>query len=197
MLPSAAAFVDPLFSTGFPLTLLGIERLARLLERGLFLDAPEDEARSGLAAYANATAAEADHTARFVAGCYASFRRFDAFAAYSMFYFAAASFAEASRRLTPERRGFGFLGTANPAFASALVRLSPAVRAAEPSGCLARARARCDRAAEHRRTLPSGKGELVRRGQRRSGGGCAEAGCVGERGSRDAGASRHRLTDQF
>src|SRR6185436_7652298 len=27
MLPSAAAFVDPLFSTGFPLTLLGIERL--------------------------------------------------------------------------------------------------------------------------------------------------------------------------
>ena len=32
MLPSAAAFVDPLFSTGIPLTLLGIERLARILE---------------------------------------------------------------------------------------------------------------------------------------------------------------------
>ena len=29
MLPSAAGFVDPLLSTGFPLTLLGIERLAR------------------------------------------------------------------------------------------------------------------------------------------------------------------------
>ena len=28
MLPSAAAFIDPLFSTGIPLTLLGIERLA-------------------------------------------------------------------------------------------------------------------------------------------------------------------------
>ena len=27
MLPSAAAFVDPLFSTGIPLTLLGVERL--------------------------------------------------------------------------------------------------------------------------------------------------------------------------
>ncbi len=137
LLPSAAAFVDPLFSTGFPLTFLGIERLACLLERGLFLDAPEDEARTGLAAYAKATAAEADQTARFVAGCYASFGRFDAFAAYSMFYFAAASFAEASRRLTPDGPGFGFLGTANQAFASALVRLSPAVRAAGPSGCLA------------------------------------------------------------
>ena len=32
MLPSAAAFVDPLFSTGIPLTLLGIERLGRILE---------------------------------------------------------------------------------------------------------------------------------------------------------------------
>ncbi len=29
LLPSAAAFVDPLFSTGIPLTLLGVERLAR------------------------------------------------------------------------------------------------------------------------------------------------------------------------
>ena len=38
MLPSAAAFVDPLFSTGFPLTLLGIERLAPLLERAPFFD---------------------------------------------------------------------------------------------------------------------------------------------------------------
>ena len=34
LLPSAAAFVDPLFSTGFPLTLLGIERLAWLLDSG-------------------------------------------------------------------------------------------------------------------------------------------------------------------
>ena len=35
MLPSAAAFIDPLFSTGIPLTLLGIERLAGILESGL------------------------------------------------------------------------------------------------------------------------------------------------------------------
>ena len=34
MLPSAAGFVDPLLSTGFALTLLGIERLARILGSG-------------------------------------------------------------------------------------------------------------------------------------------------------------------
>src|SRR5262249_15754386 len=32
LLPSAAAFVDPLLSTGFPLTLLGVERLANAIE---------------------------------------------------------------------------------------------------------------------------------------------------------------------
>jgi FADH2 O2-dependent halogenase len=32
LLPSAAGFVDPLLSTGFPLTLLGLARLARILE---------------------------------------------------------------------------------------------------------------------------------------------------------------------
>ena len=34
MLPSAAGFVDPLLSTGFALTLMGIERLARILHSG-------------------------------------------------------------------------------------------------------------------------------------------------------------------
>src|SRR5687768_1679090 len=76
MLPSAAAFVDPLFSTGIPLTLLGIERVALLLARGL----PPREAPHEGAPYANyneVTLAEADHTARFIAGCYAAFPRFD------------------------------------------------------------------------------------------------------------------------
>src|SRR5213075_964570 len=31
-LPSAAGFVDPLLSTGFPLTLLGISRLAKIID---------------------------------------------------------------------------------------------------------------------------------------------------------------------
>lgn len=127
MLPSAAASIDPLFSTGFPLTLLGIERLARALEGGW-------GTRSGAGAqtwataptgYAEATTAEADRTAAFVAGCYAGLPQFDRFAAYSMFYFAAASFSEAARRLDaascPER----FLCADVPAFSAALARLSP------------------------------------------------------------------------
>jgi FADH2 O2-dependent halogenase len=117
MLPSAAAFIDPLFSTGIPLTLLGIERMAQAVEtRGL---------RPALD-IADIALAEADHTARFIAGCYAAFPHFDAFTAYSMFYFAAASFSEMQRRLTPERASAGFLRAADEAYASAMRQLSPA-----------------------------------------------------------------------
>jgi len=129
MLPSAAAFVDPLFSTGFPLTLLGIERLAALLESRAFFEDSRGCGPSGphqLEAYNATTLAEADHTARFVAGCYAGFARFDLFVQYSMFYFAAASYAEMARRVAPERASAGFLRAGDPRFASALQSLSPA-----------------------------------------------------------------------
>ena len=46
-----------------------------------------------------------------------------------MFYFAAASFSEMQRRLTPERASGGFLRAADAGYASALRELSPAVRA--------------------------------------------------------------------
>jgi tetracycline 7-halogenase / FADH2 O2-dependent halogenase len=122
MLPSAAAFIDPLFSTGIPLTLLGIERLARSIEtRGLKPALYESQG-------SDASLAEADHTARFVAGCYAAFPRFDAFTAYSMFYFAAASFSEMERRLAPERASHGFLRAADAAYVTAIRDLSPAMR---------------------------------------------------------------------
>jgi FADH2 O2-dependent halogenase len=114
MLPSAAAFVDPLFSTGIPLTLLGIERLAPLLTTGEFGD------------YAGSTLREADHTARFIAGCYAGFPNFPRFAAYAMFYFAAASFTEMFRRLRPGAPARGFLGVDDGRFAGAARDLSPA-----------------------------------------------------------------------
>src|SRR5687767_1736659 len=110
MLPSAAGFIDPLFSTGIPLTLLGIERIADAWRTG-GLDAPS---------YSDVTLAEADHTARFIAGCYSAFPRFDTFTAYSMFYFAAASFSEMQRRLTPERASGGFLRTADAGYSSLL-----------------------------------------------------------------------------
>jgi FADH2 O2-dependent halogenase len=129
MLPSAAAFVDPLFSTGMPLTLLGIERMARMLEGG---PAPGAEASAKAAGppwvqCGDITLAEADHTARFIAGCYAAFPRFDQFAAYSMFYFAAASFREMARRLGADASASRFLCAHHEAFRDATQRLSPAI----------------------------------------------------------------------
>jgi tetracycline 7-halogenase / FADH2 O2-dependent halogenase len=121
MLPSAAAFVDPLFSTGFPLTLLGVERLGRAIELGWASGAGD----VSLAAYAAATSAEADDTAAFVAGCYAAFPQFDRFATYAMFYFAAASFSEVARRLDAPACPGRFFGGDIPHFAAALRRLSP------------------------------------------------------------------------
>jgi FADH2 O2-dependent halogenase len=136
LLPSAAAFVDPLFSTGIPLTLLGIERLARVLERGAAGVGTDrrggsSDPHDGQRGYGDATLAEADYTARFIAGSYAGFRRFEVFAAYSMFYFAAASFSEMARRLSSPLVPRAFLCGDSAAFVSALRRLSPATVDAE------------------------------------------------------------------
>jgi tetracycline 7-halogenase / FADH2 O2-dependent halogenase len=134
MLPSAAAFVDPLFSTGIPMTLLGIERLAEQMGSGLILRSTKNESRPH---YETVTLGEADHAARFIAGCYAAFPRFELFTAYSMFYFVAASFSEMARRLNPDAAR-GFLAAADADFSAALVRLSPAVRAASDAASFAR-----------------------------------------------------------
>ena len=120
MLPSAAAFVDPLFSTGIPMTLLGVERVARALERGEL--GQEAWARE----YERTTLGEADHTARLVAGSYASFPHFESFAAYSMFYFGAASFGEMARRLGQPSRGF--LLAQDETFAASMTRAAAAAR---------------------------------------------------------------------
>src|SRR5688572_20376790 len=139
MLPSAAACVDPLFSTGMPLTLLGIERMARILEGGpegppLRSISPESVRRGGPLGppwdeYNKVTLAEADHTALFIAGCYAAFPRFDQFAAYSMFYFAAASFSEMARRLGVDASNSRFLCAHDEAFRGDTQRLSPVFEA--------------------------------------------------------------------
>jgi FADH2 O2-dependent halogenase len=119
MLPSAAAFVDPLFSTGIPMTLLGIERLAGMLAAG------REPSGERLSAYGADLLAEADHAARFVAGCYAAFPTFESFTAYSMFYFAAASFSEMARRLDAPVRPRRFLCADHPQFGPSTVRLAP------------------------------------------------------------------------
>ncbi|MCS6775548.1 MAG: tryptophan 7-halogenase, partial [Chloroherpetonaceae bacterium] len=118
LLPSAAAFVDPLFSTGMPLTLLGLQRLGRIFAE----DWETGRMSVRLEAYERATLDEADHVARFIAGCYAAFPRFPVFVALSMFYFAAASFSETARRVGRAEMATRFLLGNDPEFTAQLCR---------------------------------------------------------------------------
>jgi FADH2 O2-dependent halogenase len=112
LLPSAAGVIDPLLSTGFPLTLLGISRLLDVLDR-----TTEDAARTAaLAAYAEATTAELDATERLVAALYANMSDPLVFKRLGLLYFAAASYSEAARRLGRPHLAPGFLLHAHPQF---------------------------------------------------------------------------------
>jgi len=112
LLPSAAGVIDPLLSTGFPLTLLGIQRLLAILENtssGL-------EREASLNEYERITLAELDATEQLVAALYAAMDDAPLFKRLSLLYFAAASFSEASRRLNRPEQAPGFLLHAHPAF---------------------------------------------------------------------------------
>ena len=112
MLPSAAGVVDPLLSTGFPLTLLGIERLARILAGpGLSLSAASELQR-----YAQLTELELETTAHLVAALYSTMDRFDLFSELTLLYFAAASFSETARRLNKPGLADSFLLCKHPVF---------------------------------------------------------------------------------
>lgn len=124
MLPSAVAAIDPLFSTGIPLTLLGIQRLAPLLRRLVEADGDADpEARSQLREYERATLDEACFTARLVAACYRRFDDMQAFADLSMIYFAAASYSEAARRMGRPHLARRFLLSDSPLFRAAAAKI--------------------------------------------------------------------------
>ena len=112
MLPSAAGVVDPLLSTGFPLTLLGIERLARIIEGSLQTNA--------LAEYERQTFSELDATAALVAALYANMHDFEVFSALTLLYFAAASFSESARRLNHPELARSILLHDDPRFGPAL-----------------------------------------------------------------------------
>src|SRR5262249_13301162 len=118
LMPSAAAFVDPLLSTGFPLTLLGIGRLAAAIET---MDDPAVFARA-LEAHGRLTLFEADTAALLVSALYAAFGDFEVFTALTLLYFAAASYAEAARRLRRPHLSGSFLSGTHPAFRPALER---------------------------------------------------------------------------
>ncbi len=108
MLPSAAASIDPLFSTGIPLTLLGIQRLMdQLGSSGLDAD---------LTDYSRVTLDEADCTAALVGACYKTMGNMALFAPLTMLYFAGVSYAETARRTGRTRLSSGFMSLDRAAF---------------------------------------------------------------------------------
>lgn len=115
LLPSAAGFVDPLLSTGFPLTLLGVARVAEIIESAW------DTAQFGprLQEYAQQTDRELLATARLIGALYANMNRFDVFIALTLLYFAAATFAESARRLAKPHLAPSFLLCTHPEFGPA------------------------------------------------------------------------------
>jgi FADH2 O2-dependent halogenase len=119
LLPSAAGFVDPMLSTGFPLTLLGVMRIAEIFERHW-----DSEAFAvALQEYARKTDAELLATARMVGALYANFANFPVFSAVSLLYFAAASYAEAARRLGRPQLAPSFLLHDHPTFGAESARV--------------------------------------------------------------------------
>ena len=124
MLPSAAGFVDPLLSTGFPLTLLGILRLGEILER----DWATPRLSESLAMYARETDEELLATADLIGALYSNMGDFGTFRVLSLLYFVAASYAETVRRLGKPELARSFLLHSDPIFGSALRRFTARAR---------------------------------------------------------------------
>ena len=115
MLPSAAGFVDPLLSTGFALTLAGIERLAQIISE--HRDSA-DLARQ-LQSYAKETDDNLLAASRLIGALYANMGDFPAFTGLSLLYFAAVSFTETAHRLGKPELAPGFLLHGHPSFGPA------------------------------------------------------------------------------
>jgi FADH2 O2-dependent halogenase len=144
LLPSAAGVIDPLLSTGFPLTLLGVLRLVDLLER----TAPGRDRDAGLVEYERTTLAELDATERLVAALYATMADPPLFKRLALLYFAAASFSEAARRLGRPGLAPGFLLCGHPTFGPDLAACA-SIAASAPQAAVRRAlESRIDRAIE-------------------------------------------------
>ncbi len=124
LLPSAAGFVDPLLSTGFPLTLLGVQRLGKILKLGCHNSSFQER----LNAYAAMTALELETAADLIGALYAKMNRFESFKELSLLYFASASYSETARRLGKPELANGFLLCAHPAFANQLRQICETAR---------------------------------------------------------------------
>jgi tetracycline 7-halogenase / FADH2 O2-dependent halogenase len=120
MLPSAAAVIDPLFSTGIPLTLLGVDRIGRAIREAWGTPAFEERMR----AHERTTLFEADAAARLVAAAYANFRRFPKFVGIASCYLASVSFSEVCYRLGDRERANGFIACRDERYVREFARLA-------------------------------------------------------------------------
>lgn len=119
MLPSAAGFIDPLLSTGFALTLLGVSRLADILED----DWEKPQFQAQLQNYAAETEEELLATSELIGSLYGQMNNFPVFSALSLLYFASASFSETARRLNKPQLAPLFLLRSHPVFGPACRKL--------------------------------------------------------------------------
>jgi tetracycline 7-halogenase / FADH2 O2-dependent halogenase len=119
MLPSAAGFIDPLLSTGFPLTISGILRLSRIIEQ----DWDSSRFTDSLKQYESETLNELNVCENLVAALYKNMNDFNLFSRITHLYFAAASFMETAHRLNKAELGASFLLNRHPEFGPALRRI--------------------------------------------------------------------------
>jgi FADH2 O2-dependent halogenase len=135
MLPHTFAFFDPMFSTGIAWSLIGVERLAGILEAAGGDDRWQAASvQPSLERYSRQLQAEARQMATLLEGAYAAMHDFQLFTAQSLLYFAVVSHAEVDQRLWPEGHDGvapawqGFLGAGDvqleEAFAESLRRLT-------------------------------------------------------------------------
>lgn len=119
LLPSAAGFADPLLSTGFPMTLLGVARLGEIFERHW----GREDFTARLADYAAQTDADLVAASRLIGALYANFDNFAVFTVVSLLYFAAVSYAETVHRLGKPELAASFLLREHPVFGPASARV--------------------------------------------------------------------------
>jgi FADH2 O2-dependent halogenase len=116
LLPHAAYFFDPLFSAGNAHTLLGIQRLARILEQPKSPSSLVEQ----LADYERSLSREIAFLDWLIHGCYSTFGRFSQLSAYVMYYFAGAVQSEIRLRSGSNGEASGFLFSDYPPFRSAV-----------------------------------------------------------------------------
>jgi FADH2 O2-dependent halogenase len=118
--------VDPLLSTGFPLVLLGVSRLAEAMGKHW------ETERFGemLRGFAKRSDDDLLATARLIGSLYGAMDNFPLFVSLSHLYFAAASYTETARRLGKPHLAAEFLLRTHPTLVAQLPRIFERARSA-------------------------------------------------------------------